>query len=199
MVSAGHFDADDGVFYIIRLNREFQYFNRVLKIAMSMFDDGRFDKNSTVEVPEEPLGSRLGTVDTHNAKVLWSRLLDTRLNDAGGLANDSQREGFRTSFFTLFVGFSGCSHYLCLSFEKRYRNISKHGSKYDFFKFFRYVVFRTTYQGTFYLFLKQNVRWFSPFVFLGCGTRRRGSAREQAGAARHRQRSFSLRGVYGLR
>ena len=81
-----------------------------------------------------------------NAKVIRSNLLDTRVNDARGLAKNSQHEGLQSSFCTLCVGFSGRSHHDCLSYEKRCRNISKQGSNRCFFKFLRYLVSRTTYQ-----------------------------------------------------
>ena len=93
MVGSGHFDADNGVLYFIFFVCFFKLCNRFLQITMSVLDAGGFEKNSAVKVTEEPLGSRLGTVDTDDAKVLRPNLHDARLNDAGGLAKNSQREG----------------------------------------------------------------------------------------------------------
>ena len=93
MVGSGHFDADNGVLYFIFFVCFFKLCNRSLQITMSVLDAGGFEKNSAVKVTEEPLGSRLGTVDTDDAKVLRPNLHDARLNDAGGLAKNSQREG----------------------------------------------------------------------------------------------------------
>ena len=66
-------------------------------------------------VREEPLRARLGAVDADDPEVLGAHLLDARLNDTGGLAKHGQREALGSSFFTIFAGFSGRSHHLCLS------------------------------------------------------------------------------------
>ena len=147
MITSGHFHADDQVLDVVLLDREFEGLNCLLEIAPLMFDNGGFDENSSVEVGEEPLGSGLRAVDADDTEVFGAHHFDSRLNHARRLADDGTREGFGTSLFTLFASFNDRSHDACLSNGKRCRDIPKHGSKRCFFKYFRYMVFRTTYQG----------------------------------------------------
>jgi hypothetical protein len=59
-----------------------------LQVGAVMFDDGGRNQDVAEEVAQHPLGAGLGAIDTDDAEMLRSNLLDPDMNDARGLLQD---------------------------------------------------------------------------------------------------------------
>ena|SRR5438309_10886599 len=64
-------------------------------------------KFAIIEVAQQPLGARLGTIDADNAEVLEADLLDPRVDDAARLLQDLEPAGRRT-FTAAYDGHCDC-------------------------------------------------------------------------------------------
>ena len=70
VVSAGAFDGDDEVMKCIFLVGFTQAFYGGIQIGAVMFNNGGWDQDVAEKVAQHPLGTRFGTIDADNAKML---------------------------------------------------------------------------------------------------------------------------------
>ena len=97
MIAARHFHTHDRIFDIVLLDRQLQCLDCLLERIPLVLDTSGLDEKTSVEIGEHPLGTRLGAVNTDDAKVFGSDILNARLNDARGLSKDGLSECLGTS------------------------------------------------------------------------------------------------------
>jgi hypothetical protein len=87
VIAAGAFDGDQAVAEWMLLKGLSDLTDGGVEGGPGMSDLGGRNQDAAIEVSEEELGTDLGTVETDDAEMFGSDLLDAGMEDAAGLAD----------------------------------------------------------------------------------------------------------------
>ena len=87
MVASRPLDDRDQVFDAMPRHGVAHPLQRCLEASLVVLNDGRLQKDSTVEVSEHHLGASLGAIDAEKGEMFWTDRLDSWMNHATRLVN----------------------------------------------------------------------------------------------------------------
>src|SRR6266566_5403575 len=90
MVNAGSFDGDKHIAQVVLSDRLADLGDGRVEAWLVMLNLGGRDEDAAVEIGEHPLRAYLGTIDSYDAEVLGTGLLDTRMKRSGRLGDGQE-------------------------------------------------------------------------------------------------------------
>ena len=114
VIRASHFDRDNGISDFVLFDRLFECQHGELKAIAIVFNIGRLREHVPIEIGEPPCGSRFGTVDGDDAKLIRPDGLHSLLNHALRSAEYGFFEFLRSTSISLCPSLAGCKHFNCL-------------------------------------------------------------------------------------